>query len=407
MVTAGVFMVARLSPLFELSPAALSVVLIIGATTAFFAATIALVQNDIKRVIAYSTCSQLGYMFTGLGVGGYSLGIFHLFTHGFFKALLFLTAGSVITAMHHEQDMRRMGGLRTEMPFTFWMMIIGTLAITGVGIPFTDVGFAGYVSKDPIIEAAFASQRYGSVYAFWCVDIAAGLTTFYSWRLIFMTFFGERGQFSSWLPAEAHDNHGHDDHAHGHGDGRAHESPLVMLVPLAVLALGATFGGVAFRHWFIGAGYSDFWRNALFLGQGNDILEQMEHVPALVSASPTLFMIAGLVVAIYFYLVDRKAPERLAATFPGLYQFLLNKWYFDELYDFLFVRPAFAIGRLFWKGGDGAIIDGLGPDGVSARVLDVTRGAVKLQSGYIYQYAFAMLLGVAALATWYLFGGGR
>jgi len=268
------------------------------------------------------------------------------------------------------------------------------------------------------------------------VAIAAGFTSFYSWRLVFMTFFGERGQFSSWLPPEGHEvdanahdeaalthpapadhAHGvrddttahppHDDHGHGHGAHPAHESPLVMLVPLAILGLGAVFAGVAFRHWFIGSGYSDFWRNSLFLGQENDILERMEHVPTLVSLSPNLFMIVGLLIAYYLYIVDRKAPERLAAIFPGLYQFLLNKWYFDELYDFLFVRPAFAIGRLFWKGGDGAIIDGLGPDGVSARVLDVTRGAVKLQSGFIYQYAFAMLLGVAALATWYLFGGGR
>ncbi|HXZ15900.1 MAG TPA: NADH-quinone oxidoreductase subunit L, partial [Roseiarcus sp.] len=282
-----------------------------------------------------------------------------------------------------------------------------TLAITGVGIPFTWIGFAGYVSKDPIIEAAFASQRYGADYAFWCVDLAAGLTSFYSWRLIFMTFFGERGQFSSWLPAEAHNDHGHGHDDHGHGDGRAHESPPVMLIPLAVLALGAAFAGVVFRHFFIGSGYSDFWRNALFLGQENDILEQMEHVPALVSLSPTIMMLAGLGLAYYFYLVDRQAPERLAATFPGLYRFLLNKWYFDELYDLVFVRPAFAIGRFFWKGGDGAIIDGLGPDGVSARVLDVTRGAVRLQSGYVYQYAFAMLLGAAALATWYLFWGTR
>ncbi len=407
MVTAGVFMVARLSPLFELSSAALSVVLIIGATTAFFAATVGLVQNDIKRVIAYSTCSQLGYMFVGLGVGGYSLGIFHLFTHAFFKALLFLSAGSVITAMHHEQDMRRMGGLRKELPFTFWMMMIGTLALTGVGIPFTTIGFAGYVSKDPIIEAAFASQRYGSVYAFWCVAIAAGFTSFYSWRLTFMTFFGERGQFSSWLPAEAHDDHGHGHEEHGHGDGKAHESPPVMLIPLAILALGATFAGLGFRHWFVGGGYSDFWRNSLFMGHENDILERTEHVPALVSLSPTVFMLIGLVVAIYLYVVDKKAPERLAATFPALYRFLLNKWYFDELYDFLFVRPAFAIGRALWKGGDGAVIDGLGPDGISARVLDVTRGAVRLQSGYIYQYAFAMLLGAAAFATWYLFWGVR
>ena len=407
MVTAGVFMVARLSPLFEQSPVALSAVLIVGATTAFFAATIGLVQNDIKRVIAYSTCSQLGYMFVGLGVGGYGLGMFHLFTHAFFKALLFLSAGSVIVAMHHEQDMRRMGGLWKEIPVTFWMMTIGTLALTGVGIPFTSIGFAGFVSKDPIIEAAFASQRFGATYAFWCVAIAAGFTSFYSWRLVFMTFFGERGQFSSWMPAPAHDDdaHGHDDH--GHGDGKAHESPLVMLVPLAVLALGAVFAGMAFRHEFIGEGSAEFWRKSLSFGPENDILERMEHIPALVSLSPTLAMVLGLVFAAYMYLVDRKAPERLAAMFPALYRFLLNKWYFDELYDFLFVRPAFAIGRALWKTGDGAIIDGLGPDGVSARVLDVTRGAVRLQSGFIYQYAFAMLLGAAAFATWYLFGGAR
>ena len=223
MVTAGVFMVARLSPLFALSPTALSVVLIVGATTAFFGATIGLVQNDIKRVIAFSTCSQLGYMFVGLGVGGYSLGMFHLFTHAFFKALLFLCAGSVITAVHHEQDMRKMGGLRQALPVTFWAMIFGTLAITGVGIPLTTIGFAGYVSKDPIIEAAYASHSYGSLYAFICVDLAAGFTSFYSWRLIFMTFFGERGQRASWIEeahSDPHGAHGHDEHAddHGHGD---------------------------------------------------------------------------------------------------------------------------------------------------------------------------------------------
>jgi len=405
MVTAGVFMVARLSPLFEFSPAALSVVLVVGATTAFFAATVGLVQNDIKRVVAYSTCSQLGYMFVGLGVGGYSLGIFHLFTHAFFKALLFLGSGSVIIAMHHEQDMRRMGGLRTEIPVTFWMMLIGTVSITGLGVPFTTIGFAGYVSKDAIIEAAFASHRLGAIYAFWCVDIAAILTAFYSWRLMFMTFFGRRGDWEGSLPASGH---AEDAHAHGHPgeEHPVHESPPVMLVPLAGLALGAVFAGVAFRHWFIGAGHEAFWRESLFAGQGNDILEEMERVPALVSLSPTLGMILGFVVAYYMYVVDKTAPRRLAATFPDLYRFLLNKWYFDELYDLIFVRPAFAIGRLFWKGGDGAIIDGLGPDGISARVLDVTRGAVRLQSGYIYQYAFAILIGVAALATWYLFGWG-
>src|SRR5271169_886698 len=405
MVTAGVFMVARLSPLFDLSPTALSVVTIVGGTTAMFAATVGLVQNDIKKVIAYSTCSQLGYMFVGLGVGGYGIGIFHLFTHAFFKALLFLGAGSVITAMHHEQDMRAMGGLRSEMPFTFWMMMIGTLSLTGVGIPFTPIGFAGFVSKDAIIEAAFASHRYGAVYGFLCTDIAAGLTAFYSWRLIFMTFFGQRGDWAATLPAKAHDDHGHDDH--DHGDHAAHESPLVMLAPLAVLALGATFAGTAFRYLFIGGGHEGFWRSSLFLGQENRILEEMENVPALVSLSPSLFMLGGVAIAYYMYIVDRTAPARLANAFPAVYRFLVHKWYFDELYDFLFVRPAFAIGRAFWKGGDGAIIDGLGPDGISARVLDVTRNAVRLQTGYVYHYAFAMLIGAAALTTWYLFGGIR
>jgi NADH-quinone oxidoreductase subunit L len=402
MVTAGVFMVARLSPLFEMSPVALSVVTIVGGTTAFFAATVGLVQNDIKKVIAYSTCSQLGYMFVGLGVGGYSLGVFHLFTHAFFKALLFLGAGSVITAMHHEQDMRVMGGLRKEIPFTFWMMMIGTLSLTGVGIPLTSLGFAGFVSKDAIIEAAFASHRHGALYGFLCTDIAAALTAFYSWRLMFMTFFGARGD---WAPSlsRTHDGNAHEDHAHG--EHPAHESPMVMLVPLAVLAVGATLAGIAFRYLFIGGGHESFWRQSLFLGPENHILEDMEHVSALVSLSPSLFMLGGLLVAYYMYMVDRTAPQRLAADFPALYRFLLNKWYFDELYDFLFVRPAFAVGRLFWKGGDGVIIDGFGPDGISARVLDVARSAVRLQTGYVYHYAFAMLLGAAALTTWYLFGG--
>jgi NADH-quinone oxidoreductase subunit L len=402
MVTAGVFMVARLSPLFEMSPVALSVVTIVGGTTAFFAATVGLVQNDIKKVIAYSTCSQLGYMFVGLGVGGYSLGIFHLFTHAFFKALLFLGAGSVIVAMHHEQDMRLMGGLRKEIPFTFWTMMIGTLSLTGVGIPLTSLGFAGFVSKDAIIEAAFASHRYGAMYGFLCTDVAAGLTAFYSWRLMFMTFFGRRREWVATMP-HAHDGHGHEDH--GHGDHPAHESPMVMLVPLAVLAVGATLAGMAFRYFFIGGGYESFWRQSLFFGPDNHLLEDMEHVSAFVSLSPSLFMLGGLLVAYYMYMVDRTAPQRLATDFPALYRFLLNKWYFDELYDFLFVRPAFAVGRLFWKGGDGVIIDGLGPDGVSARVLDVARNSVRLQTGYVYHYAFAMLLGAAALTTWYLFGG--
>ncbi len=415
MVTAGVFMVARLSPLFDLAPVALGVVTIVGATTAMFAATVGLVQNDIKRVIAYSTCSQLGYMFVGLGVGGYSLGIFHLFTHAFFKALLFLGAGSVITAMHHEQDMRAMGGLRKEIPFTFWMMTIGTLALTGVGIPFTSIGFAGYVSKDAIIEASYASHGIGASYAFACVVLAAGLTSFYSWRLVFMTFFGKRGDWSADAPREraCHDAHAQAAHGgHGHGDGHghehhhhAHESPPVMLVPLAALALGAVVAGVAFRHWFIGGGFEGFWKHALYLGPDNKILEQMETVPWFVSLSPSLMMVGGFLVAYYMYIVNKAAPRALANANPLLYRFLLNKWYFDELYDFLFVRTAFWLGRAFWKGGDGFIIDGFGPDGVSARVLDVTRNVVRLQSGYIYHYAFAMLVGVAAFVTWYLFGG--
>jgi NADH-quinone oxidoreductase subunit L len=397
MVTAGVFMVARFSPLFDLSPTAETVVTVVGATTAFFAATVGLVQNDIKRVVAYSTCSQLGYMFVGLGVGGYSLGILHLFTHAFFKALLFLGAGSVINAMHHEQDMRAMGGLRKEIPFTFVMMTIGTLSLTGVGVPLTPIGFAGYVSKDAIIEAAYASQRSGALYAFLCVVIAAAFTAFYSWRLVFMTFFGERGQWAHSLPNAQH----HD--AHGHAVAPVHESPLSMLIPIAVLAFGATFAGVMFRSGFIGAGYEAFWKHSLFLAKDNRILEDMENAPALVSLAPTVMMLGGFAVAYYMYIVNKAAPAALAKAAPALYRFLLNKWYFDELYDYLFVRPAFWLGRLFWRGGDGFVIDGFGPDGISARVLDVARGAVRLQTGYIYHYAFAMLIGVAALATWYLF----
>jgi len=403
MVTAGVFMVARLSFLFDLAPVADNFVLIVGATTALFAATVGLVQYDIKRVIAYSTCSQLGYMFVAEGVGAYGAGIFHLFTHAFFKALLFLGAGSVIHAMHHEQDMRRMGGLKDDIPFTFWMMTLGTLALTGVGLPFTSLGFAGYVSKDAIIEAAYASHRPAAAYAFFCVVIAAALTSFYSWRLAFMTFFGKRGEWSRWLP---HDDH-HGDHGHGHDDGPAHESPAVMLIPLAVLAFGAVFAGVFYRHWFIGSGFEGFWKESLFLAKDNTILEDMERVPWLVSLLPFLMMAGGFYVAYRMYIVDKTAPDRVAAANPLLYRFFYNKWYFDELYDFIFVRPAFWIGRLFWKGGDGRIIDGIGPDGVAARVFDVSRNVVKLQTGYVYHYAFAMLIGVSAIATWYLFAGVR
>ncbi|MFO1137244.1 MAG: NADH-quinone oxidoreductase subunit L [Rhodoblastus sp.] len=408
MVTAGVFMVARLSPLFELSHTALAFVTVIGATTAIFAATVGLVQNDIKRVIAYSTCSQLGYMFVALGVGGYAIGIFHLFTHAFFKALLFLGAGSVIHAMHHEQDMRNMGGLRKEIPFTFWMMTIGTLALTG--FPFT----AGYYSKDAIIEAAYAAGGHSSaaVYAFLATTLAAGLTSFYSWRLVFMTFFGARGANAVHAEAHGHDDHAHDDHAHddhghGHGDHTPHESPVVMLVPLALLAVGALFAGVAFSQYFIGHHFADFWKGTIGQGPDNHIMHDMHDVSLGVGLTPTFMMVGGFLLALWMYILKPGMAQRLAAANPVLYRFLLNKWYFDELYDVLFVRPAFWIGRVFWKQGDGRIIDGLGPDGVSARVVDIAKGAVRLQTGYLYHYAFAMLIGVAAFITWYLIGGVR
>ncbi|OYR09041.1 NADH-quinone oxidoreductase subunit L [Brucella grignonensis] len=385
MVTAGVFMVARLSPIFEHSHTALLIVTIIGATTAFFAATVALVQNDIKRVIAYSTCSQLGYMFVALGVGAYGAAVFHLFTHAFFKALLFLCAGSVIHAVSDEQDMRRMGGLRKLIPITYWMMMIGTVAITGLGIPGTVIGTAGFFSKDAIIESVFASHSLASGYAFTLLVVAAMFTSFYSWRLIFMTFYGKPR-------ASAEVMH------------HVHESPPVMLVPLMLLAVGALLAGFVFKEYFFGHEYAEFWKGALYTAPGNEILEHYHHVPLWVKLSPFIAMLIGLVTAWVFYIRAPHIPKALAERHRGLYQFLLNKWYFDELYDLIFVRPARWLGRFFWKVGDGKIIDGYGPNGVAARVLDVTGRVVKLQSGYLYHYAFAMLIGVAALVTWMMLG---
>jgi NADH-quinone oxidoreductase subunit L len=379
MVTAGVFMVARLSPLFELAPHAKAFVLVIGATTAMFAATVGLVQNDIKRVIAYSTCSQLGYMFVAMGSGAYSIGMFHLFTHGFFKALLFLGSGSVIIAMHHEQDMRKMGGLRHKIPFTFWMMVIGTLALTGVP------GTAGYFSKDAIIEADDTLTGIAASYGLIMTVVAAALTSFYSWRLIFMTFFGE-----------PHDRHHYE---------AARESPLVMLVPLAVLAVGAIGAGWAFWPIFEGHGAEEFFRGSLMVASDNHVLEEMEHVSLAAKAAPSVMMVIGFLVALQFYIFRPDIPASLARDQGVLYRFLLNAWYFDWIYDKIFVRPAIWLGRLLWKGGDGFVIDGFGPDGVSARVLDVTRNVVRLQTGYLYHYAFAMLIGVAAFVTWFMFAG--
>ena len=384
MVTAGVFLVARLSPVFELSQTALTFITFIGAFTAIFAASVGLVQNDIKRVIAYSTCSQLGYMFVAMGLGAYSIGIFHLFTHAFFKALLFLGAGSVIHAVSDEQDMRKMGGLKNLVPVTYWTMFIGTIALTGVGIPGTLVGTAGFFSKDAIIEAAFVGQNSMASFAFAMTVLAALFTSFYSWRLVFMTFHGKPRASAAVM-------------------SHVHESPKIMTVPLFILSVGALFAGVAFYGHFIGHEYDHFWKGALFTGPTNNIIHEFHHVPFLVKAAATIVMILGLVIAYVFYIRKPDLPKKLAEEHPGLYKFLLNKWYMDELYNVVFVRPAMWLGSFFWKRGDGWLIDGFGPDGISARVLNITDRVVKLQSGFIYHYAFAMMIGLAALVTWMMF----
>jgi NADH-quinone oxidoreductase subunit L len=381
MVTAGVFMVARLSPLFELSDTALAVVTVVGALTAIFAATVGCVQNDIKRVIAYSTCSQLGYMFFACGVSAYSAGIFHLLTHAFFKALLFLGAGSVIHAMSDEQDIRRMGGIWKHVKLTWILMWIGSLALAG--IPF----FAGYFSKDMILEAAWASGTATGRLAFFFGCLAAFLTAFYSWRLLILTFHG--------TPRA-------DEHVMAH----VHESPAVMTLPLVVLALGAIFAGYAGYELFVGHGREAFWGASILVLPSHPAVEAAHHVPGWVKTLPIILAGSGIAMAYIMYSFVPSLPGLLAGSFRGLYQFLLNKWYFDELYDFLFVRPAMALGRGLWKGGDGALIDGVGPDGIAAATLDVARRLGRLQSGYLYHYAFAMIIGVAGFVTWYMFNVG-
>ncbi|MBM2322410.1 MULTISPECIES: NADH-quinone oxidoreductase subunit L [Marivita] len=433
MVTAGVFLVCRMSPLMEFAPEAMMFVTFLGASTAFVAATIGLVQTDIKRVIAYSTMSQLGYMFVAAGVGAYSVAMFHLFTHAFFKAMLFLGAGSVIHAMHHEQDMRNYGGLRKKIPYTFGAMMIGTLAITGVGIPLTGwIGFAGFASKDAVIESAYAAGPMG--YAFWMLVIAALFTSFYSWRLMFLTFYGKpRG----------------DKHTHEH----AHESPMIMLIPLGVLSLGSIFAGAIWYNSFFGhtdsvakffgvpyaeagehsaegeghgetaaadAGHGEEAKGgehhyvfagqpgegAIYVGPDNDIINEAHEVPKWVKVSPFIAMLLGLATAYWFYIVNPKLPKRLAESQRPLYLFLLNKWYFDEIYDFLFVKPASMVGRLLWKRGDGNVIDG-SINGVAMGFIPMlTRLAGKAQSGYIFTYAFFMVIGIAALVTWMTLSGG-
>ncbi|EKE45166.1 NADH dehydrogenase subunit L [Oceaniovalibus guishaninsula JLT2003] len=443
MVTAGVFLVCRMSPIMEFAPNALVFVTFIGATTAFFAATVGLVQTDIKRVIAYSTCSQLGYMFVAAGVGVYSAAMFHLFTHAFFKAMLFLGAGSVIHGMHHEQDMRNYGGLRHKMPWTFWAMMIGTLAITGVGIPLTHIGFAGFLSKDAIIESAWGAHSGIGLYAFWMLVISALFTSFYSWRLMFLTFFGKpRG----------------DRHTHEH----AHESPPVMLVPLGVLAVGAVLAGMIWYNPFFGdhedvetffgipavyaaedggegvvAAIEDLAEGdvegaglavtedaigdepaqpvllhpapgagAIYMGAENHVLEEAHHAPVLVKVSAFIAMLIGFVAAWVAYVWRVALPGQIVAQMGPAYRFLLNKWYFDEVYDAVFVRPARRLGAFLWRRGDGDVIDG-GINGVALGIIpSITRLAGRAQSGYIFHYAFAMVLGIAILVTWMTLAGG-
>jgi len=379
MVTAGVFMVARCSPLFEYAPIALMVVTYVGALTAIFAASVGLVQNDIKRVIAYSTCSQLGYMFFACGVSAYGAAIFHLFTHGFFKALLFLGAGSVIHAMSGEQDMRKMGGIWKHIPYTYAFMWIGSLALAG--IPW----FAGYFSKDMILEAAFAAGTTQGYVAYGLGVTAAFMTAFYSWRLLFMTFHGTP-------------------RADKHTMEHVHESPPIMLMPLVPLVIGALIAGaVGYYVWDIVAGTKAFWGDALYVLKANNTLKAAHHVPEWVPLLPLIVVLSGIALSYLFYIKRPDLPVKLAARFNGLYRFLLNKWYFDELYNFLFIKQSIAFGRSLWKTVDVKIVDGLGPNGVAfvSRVLAKRTGA--LQTGYLYHYAFAMLLGLLVLISWLVY----
>ena len=378
MVTAGVFMVVRLSPMFEYAPIALAVVAIVGASTAFFAATVAMVQNDIKRVIAYSTCSQLGYMFFAIGVSAYSAAIFHLVTHAFFKALLFLASGAVIHAMSDEQDMRKMGGIWRAIPITYGLMWTGSLAL--VAIP----PFAGFYSKDIIIESAFAAATGVGQYAFWIGVIVAALTAFYSWRLILMTFHG--------APRA-------DEKVMAH----VHEAPKTMWIPMLVLAVGAIVIGALGVDVFVGEGARAFWRDSIVVLPAHTALEDAHDVPLWVKLLPLVVAVGGIILAYIFYMFRPALPGLVAGRFRAVHAFLVNKWYFDAIYDRVFVSPANAIGLGFWKSGDGAVIDGIGPDGLAAATRELARLAGRLQSGYVYHYAFAMLIGVAGLVSWYLF----
>jgi len=371
MVTAGVFLVVRCSPIFEYSPFVLNIIVLVGATTAFFAGTIGLVQNDIKRVIAYSTCSQLGYMFFAAGLGAYHIAIFHLFTHAFFKALLFLGAGSVIHAFNDEQDMRNMGGVWKKIPYTYSLMIIGTLALTG--FPF----LSGFFSKDAIIETAYSSTSFFAGYAVTIGVLTAFMTSLYSWRLIFMTFHGTYNNKNISL-------------------SKVHESPAVMLVPLLFLALGAIFAGYAFKDYFIGSQFIQFWNSSIFFLKEFVLL----HPPLWFLLLTPILVLLAIPLSYYFFVKDKKSLDGFVEINKPFYNFLVNKWYFDELYDFLFVKPAKKIGTFFWKIGDGTIIDGLGPDGLAKLVKLVSDKAVQFQSGFLYHYAFVILIGLSILLTY-------
>ena len=371
MVTAGVFLVVRCSPIFEFSQIALNTVAVIGMITAVFAASVALVQNDIKRIIAYSTCSQLGYMFFAAGVGAYHVAIFHLFTHAFFKALLFLGSGSVIHAFNDEQDIREMGGVWKKLPYTWVLMLIGTLALTG--FPF----LSGFYSKDAIIE--FAYLRHSTVgYSAAIVGIiTAFLTSIYSWRLLFLTFHGKYNNKKISLE-------------------KTHESPIIMLVPLIILGVGAVLSGILFKNFFIGQESTTFWKNSIFFI--NELSH--DHIPLwLILMTPIIVTIA-IPISYYYFIKNPKILENFKISYNKIYDFLLNKWYFDEIYEFIFVKPLKKLGDIFWKRGDENTIDRFGPDGISKVVKYISNKAIKFQTGFIYDYAFVMLIGLSALITY-------
>ncbi len=382
MVTAGVFMVCRLSPMLEFAPVSLDVITIVGATTAIFAATVGMTQFDIKRVIAYSTCSQLGYMFFAAGVSAYPAAMFHLTTHAFFKALLFLGAGSVIHALSDEQDLRNMGGIWKKIPVTYAMMWIGSLALAG--FPF----FAGFYSKDMILEAAYGAHTGVGQYAFWLGCAAAFLTAFYSWRLLILAFHGTPRASAQVM-------------------ARIHESPKVMTIPLFVLALGAIFSGWLGYELFVGHDMSAFWGSSIFILPWNEAMEAAHHVPTWVKLLPIGLAFGGVLLAVLLYGIMPGMPAKIASAFRPVHLLFLNKWYFDEIYDAIFVRPAVRFGQLLWQRGDKDTIDGFGPDGMSGLVYRVFGFCARLQTGFVFHYAFAMLIGVVVLVSWYYlrFGG--